>query len=386
MLEKTPESSQTVLERNDFEPWAAPLSNTRIKWGSVTRLLPDRPGLWSDVEPLLGPVDRDPRPHDVMVGRIVVPGRHSGIEQDSGRKAKFYLGDLVGVAFGHRYATRQFEGDVPPQQPLYHMLSQAGVCGRVVSAASTMSEPTMIEPLGFLLDEEGQPANLSRYALRKRNGAPRVKTIVIVGSSMDAGKTRTASSIIHGLAIAGHRVNAGKLTGTCCAKDTNQMLDAGATRVLDFNDAGFASTFRESEQVLAELCEVLISQLSADRPDYLVLEIADGVIQRETKALLSYLTTASRVDHVCLAVHDALAGPTCVDLLRSQWKIEPTLLSGVATISPLSTAEVAGLVDIPCLSADELAEPNVERFFRTNGQDTSGIPELPTQSRVEMTV
>jgi len=367
-------SSQTVLDLTGGEPWPKPLPNARIKWGSVTRLIPDRPRVWSDVEPMLGSTDRDPQPHDVMIGRIVVPGRHSGIEQDSGRKAKFYLGDLVGLAFGHRYATRQFEGDVPSRQPLYHMLSQAGVCGRVVSAAGTMSEPTMIEPLGFLLDEQGRPANLSRWALRKREGAPRVKTILVVGSSMDAGKTRTASSIIHGLTLAGRRVNAGKLTGTCCAKDTNQMLDAGAARVLDFNDAGFASTFRESENVLEQLCEVLISQLSADQPDYLVLEIADGVIQRETKILLSYLTTASLVDHVCLAVHDALAGPTCVDLLRSRWQIEPTLLSGVATISPLSTAEAAGLVDIPCLPADQLAEPTVEQFFfQTNGHDRSEL-------------
>ena len=382
MFDQTLTSSQTVLDPAGVEPWSAPLSNARIKWGSVTRLLPDRPGLWADAEPMLGHVDRDPKPHDVMVGRIVVPGRHSGIEQDSGRKAKFYLGDLVGVVFGHRYATRQFEGDVPPRQPLYHMLSQAGVCGRVVSAANHMSEPTLIEPLGFLLDEQGQTANLSRYALKKRAGTPRVKTIVVVGSSMDAGKTRTAASIVHGLTIAGRRVNAGKLTGTSCAKDTNQMLDAGAVRVLDFNDAGFASTFREPEHVLAALCDVLISQLSADRPDYLVLEIADGVIQRETKALLSYLTAQSRVDHFCLAVHDALAGPTCVDLLRSQWTIEPTLLSGVATVSPLSTAEVAGLVDIPCLPADELAEPGVERFFRTNGRNVSGKTESRNGSLV----
>ncbi len=102
-----------------------------------------------------------------------------------------------------------------------------------------MQEPTLIQPLGYLVDEAGTIVNL-----QKRCTTENLPTIVVVGSSMDAGKTHTVSSIAHGLAAEGLTVNAGKLTGTACAKDPNRMRDAGAARVLDFNDFGFASTSR----------------------------------------------------------------------------------------------------------------------------------------------
>ncbi|HHK42694.1 MAG TPA: hypothetical protein ENJ50_09780, partial [Planctomycetaceae bacterium] len=106
--------------------------NARVKWGSATRVLPNRPLTWNDVRRCLRPMSRAPKAHDVMIGRVVEMGRHTGLELDSGRKAKFFVGDLLGLVFGHRYATRQFLGEVPPLLNHYHILSQGGVCGRVV--------------------------------------------------------------------------------------------------------------------------------------------------------------------------------------------------------------------------------------------------------------
>ena len=338
-------------------------AETPIKWGSVTKILPGKARTWRDVAGQLLSCNRAPEAHDVLIGQVMEMGRHRGIELDSGRKSSLYLGDLVALAFGNRYATNQYEGQVPGYQPTYHMLSQGGVCGRVVSAAYNMEAPTVIKPLGYLADEFQRVVNLRDYAPHAPKATARPTIIVAVGSSMDAGKTTMASSIIHGLVQAGNRVNAGKLTGTACVKDLLSMSDAGANQVMDFNHVGFASTFKSSLEELRAICDTMIATLSQGSPDFVVLEIADGIIQAETQMVISYLQASGLCDHFCLAVHDALAAPACVDILRSRWGIVPTLLSGMVTISPLSTAEAARLVSMPCVTRDELASADVENLF-----------------------
>jgi len=346
--------------------------NAAIKWGSVTRALANRPQSWGEVSSRLIPMTHDPQPHDVMLARVQQMERHSRIELDSGRRALFYVGDLLAVAFGWRYATQQFFGDVPPLQPVYHMLSQGGVCGRVISAPDRFSDPTLLEPLGYLSDDDGKITNLRRHGIKELPNTPRVQTILVIGSSMDSGKTTMASNIIHGLTLAGNRVHAGKITGTACVKDVSRMQDSGAAKVLDFSQAGFASTAQASEEELFSGCKAIMSHLSADQPDYVVLEIADGIVQRETQMLLRFLTEEQLVDHVCLAVHDAMAGPTCLNLLHKKWGILPKVVSGAATVSPLSTDELRVMVPLPCLRTEDLIDPSVEKLFAAEELFTPG--------------
>ena len=65
---------------------------------------------------------------------------------------------------------------------------------------------------------------------------------------MNAGKTTTASQLVHSLSTAGFRVAAGKLTGTACRKDLNSMDDAGAVAVLDL-----VESYREMTNGLMEV-------------------------------------------------------------------------------------------------------------------------------------
>ncbi len=344
---------------------AGPLNpNTPIAWGSATRMIKNRPTRYRDLEDRIAPMMSHPKPDDVMVARIREIGRHAGIELDTGRKASLYVGDLLGVAFGWRYATRQFYGEVPPLQNEYHMLSQGGVCGRVISAPDRFAEPTILEPIGYLAEEDGSVLNLRNHGLRPQSADIKcVQTIVVLGSSMDAGKTTLASSLIHGLTLAGKAVHAAKLTGTGCVKDINMMLDSGARTAVDFTWAGHASTARKSREDLESICQTLLSHLTADNPDVLVLEIADGIVQRETRKVIDYLVKQSLLNHVCLAVQDAMAAPACLMFLREQWGLTPTLVSGAATASPLSTEELRSVVPVPCVSANDLLSPHILTMF-----------------------
>ena len=334
----------------------APKPGVPIKWGSATRVVPDRPGRWRDVEPRLISPSRPPQPHDVLVAQVVQIGRHTGLELDTGRKAKFFPGDILGLVFGHRYATRQFLGDVPPLMDYYHILSQGGVCGRVLSAPPKFSEPTLVRPLGYWSVEADRVANLRDFTLQPVPNEQRPHTILVVGSSMDAGKSTTAASLIRGLCQAGMTVHAGKITGTACVKDLLLMADCGAAQTLDFSQVGYASTSQESRESIEHLCRTMVTHLSAEEPDYLVLEVADGINQRETRFVLDVFTRRGWLDDLVLAVHDALAAPTCIHLLQEGWGWEPTLVSGVATISPLSSHELRALCNVPCFSSNELAE------------------------------
>lgn len=339
-------------------------SNARIRWGSVTKCLPWRAETLGEIRHRIQPMLHPPIPHDVMIAEVQSCGRHDAIELDCGRKSAFSVGDLVGVAFGNRYATAQFLGEVPGICDEYHMLSQGGVCGRVVSAPAGFGTPTVLKPLGYLANDRGLTINLREHAMTV---AP-VKTtvppvILVVGASMDAGKTTAASAVVRGLTRSGLQVNAGKLTGTACSKDLDAMFDAGAVKVLDFNSVGFASTAKASSDELQEIAEVLISNLSAPAPDFLVLEIADGIVQRETMMLLSLMKAKNQYQHVILAVHDVLATPTCINMLEEKWGIVPTVVSGIATQSPLSTSELEMLTSCYCLSQQQLSSPEIRQFF-----------------------
>ena len=79
--------------------------------------------------------------------------------------------------------------------------------------------------------------------------------------------------------------------------------------------------------------------------------------------VLDYLVDQGQIDHLCLAVHDAMAAPTCIDFLRSNWGLEVRVVSGMATMTPLSTSELIDLIDAPCWDCGELASAAVGQLF-----------------------
>ena len=331
----------------------------KVKWGSVTHVLPHRAETWSELRDNLLSVDRDPRANDVVLGRIVDIGRHGAVELACGRKADLHLGDLIVGAFGNRYATNQYEGRVPPRLDYYHMLSQGAVFGQVVSAPYSISDPTVIEPLGFLNDGTGAAINLSHFGLMPLALAELTPTLLVLGSSMDAGKTTTAATLVRGLSLAGWRVHAGKLTGTGCAKDIHKMRDAGAQKVLDFTHCGYAATAATSDQELDAISSRLIEHLSQEAPDILILEIADGIVQTETDRLAKMLSEKRKVDGVILAIHDVLSAGPAAQLIEHKFGLPLFGVSGAVTHSPLSTDELRRATTLPVYAMPDLADPMI---------------------------
>src|ERR1043166_6417409 len=337
-----------------------PFPNARIKWPYATHLVnPAR------VKGLLPMVDGHD-PGALVLARVITLGKHRDLEAHDGRRITLYVGDVFIGVLGDRYATDQFEGVGRVQGPLGHIIGIGGVLGEVVSMNNKMVAPTVIEYLGRLADGEGQPLCMSQFQSLPAQPLPQrgATTILSLGASMNAGKTTTAAQMIRSLTVAGHRVAAGKLTGTACLKDPNILYDAGAVAVLDFTAAGWPSTANLSMEQLLSIAGRIRAALQAHDPEFVILEIADGILQRETAMLLANDSFRASVDGVTFAGADALSCGAGVRRLR---ELGYSLLAtaGIVANGPLGIAEVESACGVRCLPGETILAGGMVSLLRT---------------------
>jgi len=147
------------------------------------------------------------------------------------------------------------------------------------------------------------------------------------------------------------RVGAGKVTGSGSGKDRWMYQDAGAAEIVDFLDFGMASTFGYPPQRLRATMVGIRDALVARGASVVVLELADGLLQEETRALAAGL--AGFADGVVLAVADALGAVAGVGIMADLGA--PVLaVSGLLTASPLASREAAAATGLPVWSPEEL--------------------------------
>jgi hypothetical protein len=344
-------------------------TKSRMKVGYVARRVP-RSALYTQLA-----VPVDPSPGDVVLARVEKIGKNTSLENVDGRRCTLHEGDLVVVAFGNRYATLQFEGYARSQGDRCDLLSMGGLCGLVESKHDSVADPSKLRILGAIGDETGNPVRLADHALAPalspRQVAPKV--IGVCGTSMDAGKTYTVRSSVLGLRQQGLRVAAIKLTGTASGRDKFSMLDAGATPALDFIDAGYPSTYLCSLKELMDIYGILLSQATAQRADCVVIEIADGLVQRETTALMTNPRFTGSVNAWLLAANDAPGAAGAISILKS-WGIIPLAITGNASRSALVRQEVETATGIACVPATEIETGELNpQFLRATRRLTGEV-------------
>jgi hypothetical protein len=297
-----------------------------------------------------------PRPGDLVLARIESVGQHQRIELHSGRRSKLYEGDEIVVAYGARYAPDQFHARVPDNLEPCDLVAGGGVAGEVTARHARMGRPTRLVPIGLLADRDGRVLNLEQFAAGHAPPTQSPTVIVVAGTSMNAGKTTTAASLIRGLTLAGLRVGAGKLTGTGSGGDVWSMTDAGAITVLDFTDAGHATTAGATLSQLQDIAQSLIAGLAEAGADILVLEVADGLFQAETAALMSSPAFLDHVDGVLFAAGEAMGAAAGVDWMRQRGA--PVLaISGLVSASPLGREEAEAATGLPVATISDLTDP-----------------------------
>jgi hypothetical protein len=304
--------------------------------------------------------DLVPKPGDLVLARVSALGQHFRLHLPSGRAQQLWLDDEIVVAYADRYAPSQFEARVPRDLGPCHLAAAGGIAARVVSSHFKMRRPTELEPIGLICADSAGPAlNVADFALPLLLPAPRrVTTLVVAGSAMDAGKTSALAHLAKGVSRLGRRVGYAKLSGTAAGGDPWLLVDAGADPVLDFTDCGFASTYQAPLPALERVAAQLVAQLELAGAEVALLEIADGLFQPETAALLASPRLRALCDGMLYAAVDALGAAHGAQLIAGAG-YRLLGLTGVLAGAPLLVREAQAAAELPVYDRTDLAEPSV---------------------------
>jgi hypothetical protein len=326
----------------------------RAAWAFSTRRVPA-----ASAAQLLPP-EGAPRSGDLILATVDSLGQHPGLQLPCGRRKQLFPGDEIVVAYGNRYASNQFESVVPETLGPCHLAAGGGIASRVISWHTKMTRsPTQIRPIGLLGSADGRRLNLADFALDPvRAISSRAPTpIAVVGTGMDSGKTHTCAYLVRGLIAAGLRVGYAKVTGTGAGGDPWLLIDAGAMPVLDFVDAGMSTTYLASPEQVEQALTTLVGHLGRAGVDAMVLEIADGVLQRETSALLKSPVLAALVGGIVMASQDSMGASAGVHWMRRHTRPPVLALSGLISASPLQSREAVTALNLPVFDRQGLATP-----------------------------
>lgn len=378
IFESTELAPSTAAPDTDLSIYTEPVHSERLrvaKKAYTTRFLAGTLADSCDGYHLLQGPSAVPAPGDIVLARVAEIGKHNRLESPVSRRQVLFVGDEILVAYGNRYAPDQFLAEIPGDLRECHLVAAGGLAGVVTAQHAGIAGPTVIEPIGLLANENG-PLNLrdlAPYSLRETTAPAPVRppVIAVLGTSMNSGKSTTLACLVRGLVNAGLNVSAGKVTGTGAGNDPLLFADAGAAKVLDFTDFGFPTTFRLDFDVVRHLFSSLIDALGSAQTDVIVVEIADGLYQDETRRLLADPLFDSLVDGVVFSAADALGAAAGVQALRATGR-SVAAVSGLLTASPLAAMEASRALDVPVLDTYSLCEPqNAARLIpRREPRDT----------------
>lgn len=314
-----------------------------------------------------------PAEGDLVLAKVLRLRNHTRIELVDGRRAHLYPNDEILLCAGRRYATDQFTAELPGADAA-HLIAAGGIAGKELQRHGQSKPATEIEILGVLSNAEGTPLNLKDFcplpALASEPFSPQPKTLLVVGTGMNSGKTTSAANLIHALSNAGASVMGCKLTGTGSGPDLWRFLDAGASAALDFTDAGLPGTWKHPVSELVSMAQRFKALAQHQRHDYLIIELADGFLQQETAGILKDPTFRKLIDG-CFIAADCTPGALLLVQYLSQLKVSIQGISGTLTRSPLLTEEVSRTTGLPVLTSEQmLSFPILNQYL-----GSMGIPE-----------
>lgn len=288
--------------------------------------------------------------------------KYNTVEDVTGRMVALRGGDVLAGVLGARRALRGYAGVVPSSIAVgdtIQVLNLGGILGQCTSVNPDIGAPFQAEVLGAVLafpelgDRVGRPAHIRDRAVppadRLESAVP---VVYVAGTCMNSGKTVAATELVRGLARAGHRVAAAKLTGVSLMRDALAMQDAGAVAALTFNDAGAASTHAG---MTVRVAKGIFNRLAADpraRPDVIVAELGDGILGEYgvQDILRDPELMAVGAAHV-LCAPDPVGCWGVAELYARDFRLPITVLTGPATDNDVGSDYVRAQLGLPAHNA-----------------------------------
>ena len=315
---------------------------TRYVFTSVTRISP-LPDLPFTVEPL-------PREFwatgDYVVGEVNTrPNPMMRVEMRSGRTIEVMEGHQIVGAFARRYATLEAVGDWRDIRDDFQMdnLGGGGVFGKLTSLSPFL--PTLISMTyrGHVL-VRGEKVSMRDYVPNLPQRPYTLPTIMVIGTSMSAGKTTVARIIIRQLKDMGLKVVGAKLTGSGRYRDILSMRDAGADYIFDFVDVGLPTTVCKADKYHEALIK-LLSLLSVINVDVAVIEVGASPLE-PYNGQTAVAEISPNVKWTVLCATD----PYSVVGLMAAYGCSPDLIAGVTTNTEAGVELVEKLCGVKALN------------------------------------
>lgn len=319
-----------------------------FQFGSLTRI--------SDLR--AEPFEVAPRPRgdwelgDYVVAEVLELGSQRSLEHPSGRLGRLACGDLLVGALGVRHATLEATGDWRDtgEDLRMDLLTAAGLFGRLTSLSPMLGSLTPLAYRGHVV-RDGRRLGMGDFVPRIEPRPYDTPTILIIGTSMSAGKTTAARTLVRRLFRDGRRVAGAKLTGAGRYRDILAMRDAGAAWIVDFVDAGLPSTVC-SEARFRDAAAWMLSRIEGFGPDVAVIEAGASPLEPYNgQAAIDALGDSVRL--TLLAASDPYAALG----VGKAFGLKPDIVTGIAANTRAGVELCERLTGVPTL---DLTTPDTD--------------------------
>lgn len=144
------------------------------------------------------------------------------------------------------------------------------------------------------------------------------------------------------------------------------MNDAGANPYADFSYLGYPSTYLISEAEVLDIFNKLDLKYANNKENYWVVEIADGINQRETAMLLQSRDVQSRIHKLIFCAADAFGAIGGLKVLNQKFGLTPDAISGICSSSPLHIKELSEYTDIPVFDSMNIQLTQMKEILTYN--------------------
>jgi hypothetical protein len=297
---------------------------------------------------------------DYLMVEMLEDGPESyAVETTSGEPVEIFPGDRLIGALGTRAATLEVVGDWREISEDLEMqtLTAAGVLGVCTSAALQSPALANVRYVGHAC-REGRRCTMKSFVTPAEPLPLKAPVILVIGTSMDSGKTIAAVAMIRELVAMGKRVAGAKVTGVGRFRDILAMKRAGAAPVMDFVDVGLPSTVVPAEEYRQSL-DLLCTMLSASEPDVVIIEAGASPLEPYCgDVAMKVLNHRVKATVLCASDPYAVLGVT------KAFDRKPDLVAGRATSTEAGIALIDRLTGAPALNViDHTTGPELAEFL-----------------------
>lgn len=294
---------------------------------------------------------------DYVVGKITDPGSNLlKVELINGRMRSIMEGDLVVGALGERYATLEATGTWKEieEDGIMHLLTGAGLFGKCTSKSVYLPNLIELQYTGHVV-KNGNICTMDDYVPDVSFSKFSLPVILLVGTSMSAGKTTSAKIIVNQLKRAGLKIVAGKLTGASRYRDTLSLKDVGASYIFDFVNIGLPSSIYPREKFRKKLIQ-LLSKINSVNADVAVIELGASPLE-PYNGDVAFEELKDNIKCTVLCASD----PYAVYGVMKSFNLRPDIVSGIATNTYAGSELIEKLCKVKALN---LIDPRTSKELK----------------------